>query len=493
MQLEALSLGKRYGNTIALDNVSISLQAGQIYALAGENGAGKSTLLKILAGSERHDTGEMRLDGVPFRPRDLREAEERGVGLVFQELTINPSLGIAENIYIDRLRDFANRLGWIDQKRLNASAQRMLDEIGAEISVRQALHELDLGQWKCLEICRALSNKPSVLFFDESTAYLGLKEVQAVLGVMRRLRKQGLTIAFVSHHLDEITDIADRVVILKDGQLVGAFPAEEMPADRIHALMVGRSASGSIYPAKRPETSTRPILEIDGLCLAGGAATTSLVLHKGEILGVAGLKGSGGEELLAVLSGDVPRPGATIRMDGEPYVAAAPAEAWAAGVAHLPGDRGSEGLILDFPMQDNLVMADIPHFGPFLRLGEARVVAERIVAALGIRPPKAELPCRSLSGGNMQKVVLGKCLVPGPKILLLNNPTRGVDVGAREEIYRVVRALVAAGTSVILLSEDLPELLGMSDRLIVMRRGAITKTFEPGCDWSEEDVIKQMV
>ncbi len=493
MQLEARALSKRYGSTVALDDVSVLLRPGHIHALAGENGAGKSTLLKILAGAEQHDGGAMLLDGAPFRPRDLRAAEQRGVALVFQELTINPSLSIAENIYIDRLRNYANGVGWINQARLGADAQRMLDEIGAEISVKRDLHALDLGQWKCLEICRALANRPSILFLDESTAFLNLKEVRAVLSVMRRLREQGLTIAFVSHHLDEVTEVADTLVIFKDGRLVGTYPAAEMPANRIHALMVGRPASDSIYPPKRPAATTAPVLEVSGLRLAEGAAGVSLTLQEGEILGIAGLKGAGGEDLLGALSGDVPRAGADIKLTGQRYAPRRPAQAWAEGVAYLPGDRGGEGLILDFAVQENLIMAQIPRRGPVFRPRLARKLASEAVAALGVRPGDPSLPCRSLSGGNMQKVLLGKCLLPQPKVLLLNNPTRGVDVGAREEIYRIIRKLVAAGTSVILLSEDLPELLGMSDRLAVMRRGEITRLFPAGEACTEEQVVREMV
>lgn len=493
MQLEARGLHKRYGSTLALDDVSVVLEPGRIHALVGENGAGKSTLLKILAGSERRDQGEILVDGTPFNPRDLREAEGHGVALVFQELTINPSLSIAENIYIDRLRNFANGIGWIDRARLEVEAQRMLDEIGADISVLQDLHTLDLGKWKCIEICRALSSRPSILFLDESTAFLSLKEVEAILGVMRRLREQGLTIAFVSHHLDEVTDVADTLIILKDGKLVGTFPGDQVPISRIHALMVGRSLSDSIYPPKPPAVARPPLLQISDLRLAGASNDVSLTLHEGEILGLAGLKGSGGEELLGIISGDTPRPAFRMKLAGRDYAPRTPAAAWAAGLAYLPGDRGGEGLILDFAVQENVVMADIPRRGPFYRFQVAGSRAREAIGILGIRPSDPALPCRSLSGGNMQKVVLGKCLLPGPKILLLNNPTRGVDVGAREDIYRIIRTLVDGGTSVLLLSEDLPELLGLSDRLAVLRRGEMTRLFGAGEPCSEEDVVRMMV
>ncbi|HTV53778.1 MAG TPA: sugar ABC transporter ATP-binding protein [Terriglobia bacterium] len=497
VQLEARDLEKYYGNTRALKGVSLTLTSGCIHALVGENGAGKSTLLKILAGSERQDRGTILLDSAPYRPRNLGEAGRRGVALVFQELTINPSLSIAENVFIDRLRSFANGVGWIDRARMEQEAQRMLDEIGAEISVRQDLASLDLGKWKCIEICRALSNRPSILFFDESTAFLGRKEVEAVLGAMRRLRDQGLTIAFVSHHLDEVTDVADTLTILKDGKLVGTFDASEVSGANIHAMMVGRAVSDSIYPPKVSVLSRalvrRERLEISDLRLGSDSAGISLLLREGEILGLAGLKGAGGERLFGILSGDTPELKGCLRLEGRSYAPRTPADAWAAGIAHLPGDRGGEGLILDFPVQDNLVMASIPRWGPLFRFRSARTQARQAVASLGVRPSDPTLACRALSGGNMQKVVLGKCLLPNLRVLLLNNPTRGVDVGAREDIYRIIRGLVDRGTSVLLLSEDLPELLGMSDRLAVLRRGEVTRLFEVGEAVSEEDVVRVMV
>ncbi len=493
MRLEARAISKRFGRTLALDEVSVTLEPGRIHAFAGENGAGKSTLLKILAGAERRDSGTLLLDGAPFSPAGLNDAERRGVALVFQELTINPSLSIAENIYIDRLRNFARRGGWIDRPRLEAAAQAMLDEIGVGISVHQDLHALDLGQWKCLEICRALSNRPSTLFLDESTAFLGHDEVDLVLAVMRRLREQGLTIAFVSHHLNEVRQAADTVFVLKDGSLVATFAAEDVTADRVHAAMVGRAAAESIYPPKPAAVSVEPVLEVSALTLSGAAAPVDFRLHRGEILGLAGLKSSGGEELVRTLIADLAPRSAGLALEGRAYAPRGPRDAWRAGIAYLPGSRTVEGLILDFPVLDNVVMAALPRRGPFYRRRVARKRAQEAVGRLAVRPPDVSLTCRSLSGGNMQKVCLGKCLMPRPSVLLLNNPTRGVDVGAREEIYRIIRALVAGGTSILLLSEDLPELLGLSDRLLVMRRGTITRRFDVGETPSETDVVRHMV
>jgi ABC-type sugar transport system ATPase subunit len=493
MRLQASNISKHFGRTRALSDVSIELRPGKIHALVGENGAGKSTLLKILAGAEQMDAGEMMLDDMPYRPRNLREAERHRVALVFQELTINPSLGIAENIYIDRLRRFANRIGWIDRAALEREAQAMLDKIDVGISVRQSLQSLNLGQWKCIEVCRALANKPQILFFDESTAYLGLKEVEMLLGVMTRLRARGLTIAFVSHHLDEVTDHADDLTILKDGRLVCRRDCAGTTTDEIHALMVGREVSSSIYPLKSSLQGEKPMLEVTGLKLDQADAAIDLTLNRGEVLGIGGLKGAGGEELVSILCGDKRLASGTITFDGAPYAPKTPIEAWKAGIAYLPGDRGGEGLIGDFPILENLILGGIPRRGIWVDRTVAKDLAATMIQKLHIRPNDPSLPVKSLSGGNMQKVVLGKCIVTRPRILLLNNPTRGVDIGAREQIYKTIRKMAEAGTAVVLLSEDLSELIGMSDRLIVMRRGAITREFGAAGKWAEEDVIQHMV
>jgi ribose transport system ATP-binding protein len=439
------------------------------------------------------DAGEIMLDDMPYRPRSLREAEQHRVALVFQELTINPSLGIAENIYIDRLRRFANRIGWIDRARLEREAQAMLDEIDVGISVRQNLQSLNLGQWKCIEVCRALASKPQILFFDESTAYLGLKEVEMLLGVMCRLRERGLTVAFVSHHLDEVTGHADDLTILKDGQLVCRRACEGITTDEIHALMVGREVSSSIYPARPPARDGNAVLEVAGLKLGQSETPLDVALKPGEVLGIGGLKGAGGEELVSILCGDKRASSGTIKLDGAPFAPKTPIEAWKSGIAYLPGDRGGEGLIGDFPVLENLILAGIPRRGIWVDRTAAQDVAAAMIQKLQIRPNNPAQPVKSLSGGNMQKVVLGKCIATRPRILLLNNPTRGVDIGAREQIYKTIRQMAGSGTAVVLLSEDLSELIGMSDRLIVMRRGAITRAFAAGERWTEEDVIQHMV
>jgi ABC-type sugar transport system ATPase subunit len=492
--LAARDLLRIYGRTRAVDGVSIDLHPGTVHALVGENGAGKSTLLKLLAGAERPQSGTMNLHGEPFAPRDLPEASARGVSLVFQEITINRALSVAENVFIDRLRRFT-RLGLVDRRSLDRAAQAILDRLGADVSVAADLDRLNLGQWKCIEIARALSQEPKLLFLDESTAYLDHREVAAVLRAIAQLKAEGLTIAFVSHHLDEVRAVADRLTILKDGREAGTFAADEIGPDEIHHRMVGRDLSSGIYPSRGSPIATgqgaSALFEAEAVAVKGELESASFAVAKGSIVGIAELKGAGGEALLYAIAGAKGASGA-MRLEGRLYAPADPAEAWRRGVAYLPGDRSAEGLIVDFSVLDNLIMARPPRRGIFLDRAAAHALAERMVASIGVRTSGVDAPCRSLSGGNLQKVVLGKCLATAPRLLLLNNPTRGVDVGARLEIYRTIRKLADEGMGVILLSEDLPELIGLADQVTVLKRGCVAQVFDTTENLSEHDIVRHM-
>jgi ribose transport system ATP-binding protein len=364
------------------------------------------------------------------------------------------------------------------------------------ISVSSDLEGLNLGQWKCIEIARALSTDPKVLLLDESTAYLDHREVESVLEAIRRLKNQGITIAFVSHHLDEVRSVADHLTILKDGRQVGIFATGDVAPDDIHRLMVGRDLSQGIYPDRSPLSDDEPeapvIFETQNISLGQELIESSFQIRAGEILGLAGLKGSGADGLFSVIAGDKPKSFGHMWLLGKPYQPATPAEAWRAGVAHLPGDRTNEGLIVDFSVLENLLMSGFPRWGPFFDRGKAIARTRELISRIGIKAAGVDSSCRSLSGGNLQKVVVGKCLAIGPKLLLLNNPTRGVDVGARLEIYRLIRDLVNHGLAVILSSEDMPELLGMADRLLVFRSGRIVREFLDAATITEHEIVRFM-
>ncbi|MCB8877741.1 sugar ABC transporter ATP-binding protein [Acidisoma silvae] len=494
MTLLASHLYKQFGPTRAASDVSITLRAGTVHAIVGENGAGKSTTLRMLAGAVRPDSGHMTLDDAPYAPQSIVEAAARGVALVHQEITINRSLNIAENVFIGNLRSHARVFGIMKRRRMAELAQAVLDRIGVKISVSTNIDRLNLGELKCIEIARAISSNPKTLLLDESTAYLDHREVDAVLTVMQELKSQGMTIGFVSHHLSEVLAAADDLTILKDGQFVGSFAASEIEANEIHRLMVGRDLSHGTYPPhpQRADIQVPIVLQAKQLAVGRELNDISLTVGRGEILGLAGLKGAGAEALFAGIVGDEPLRQGSLDMNDAPYPPSNPRSAWQRGIAHLPGDRGNEGLIAGFSVLDNLVMARPPTRGPFFDRSRARTISNDLIKQIGIRTASADSPCRSLSGGNMQKVVLGKCLAVQPALLLLNNPTRGVDVGARVEIYRLIRQKAAEGLAIILSSEDMPELIGMSDRLIVLRQGVVAHEFASVSGIEEHDVVQYM-
>jgi ribose transport system ATP-binding protein len=496
MTLVAEHLNKRYGRTHAARDVSLTLRTGAVHAVVGENGAGKSTTLRMLAGAILPDSGEMTLDGASYAPQSVVDATARGVALVHQEITINRVLSIAENIFIGNLRGYSRRFGVLKRKQMADAAQAVLDSIGVKISVATNIERLNLGELKCVEIARAISSAPRTLLLDESTAYLDHREVDAVLNVLRQLKSQGMTIGFVSHHLHEVLAAADDLTILKDGQFVGSFKTAEMTPNEIHRLMVGRDFSQGTYPPRPPrkagDTQQAPVtLRVRNLAVGRELKGVSAEVRRGEILGIAGLKGAGAEALLAGIAGDEPVSG-DMQLAGRDYRPKNPRAGWQQGIAHMPGDRGNEGLIAEFSVLDNLVMARPPARGPFFDKERARQSSEVLIRQIGIRAESPDAPCRSLSGGNMRKVLLGKCLAVGPELLLLNNPTRGVDVGARVDIYRLIRERAAAGLSIILSSEDMPELIGMADRLIVLRQGVIAYEFPSMAGVEEHEVVRYM-
>jgi len=490
--LAAENISKSFGGACALRGVSVRFSPGEVVALVGENGAGKSTLLKVLAAVVGRDSGTARIDGRPYAPRNQHEAERAGVALVFQEQNVNHALTIAENVMLGRLRDF-RRFGLIDWAALNRAAQDILDRIGAEFSVSDDIAMLDLGQIKTIEVARALALSPRFIFFDESTAFLNHAEAARLMRVIAELRRQGISIGFVSHHLQEVFEIADRIVVLKDGALVGTYPAAEMTEPRLYELMVGRDMVGGLFPLGAGATSGDPIMALRDVTTSG-AGPISLDLRAGAVVGIGGLKGSGGEAVIAALSGTEPVLSGQMLHHGQPHAPRQPRDAWRAGIATLPGDRTGEGVITDFSVLENLTLAACPRRAGWISDRPAmRRMATAQVAALGIKTQSLAAPVGSLSGGNMQKVVLGKCLAAAPEVLLLNNPTRGVDIGAKAEIYRVIRTMANAGMAVLMVTEDLPELLGMSDRIVITRRGRISQEFASGARPSEEDVVKWMM
>jgi ABC-type sugar transport system ATPase subunit len=486
-------MSKNFGNFRALDAVSADFHPGEVVALVGENGAGKSTLLKVLAAIHPRSAGKATLGGEDYAPEDQRAAERAGVALVFQELNVNKCLGIAENVMLGYLGRYS-RFGLIDHRRLRSEAQCILDRIGADFDVNDDINTLDLGRLKTIEVARTLATKPAFVFFDESTAFLNHAEADRLMDVIRELKSQGIGIGFVSHHMHEVFEISDRLIVLKDGALVGDWPTADMTEDRLAELMVGRELVGGLFPP-RSDAAAGPVrIALSGAVTASGMGPVDLRVASGEVLGIGGLKGSGGDGILACIAGIEPLSAGTMTLDDLPYSPRHPAEAWAAGIAHLPGDRTGEGVITDFSVLENLTLASRPRRGVvFSDRPRMADTAQAQIAALGVRTAGPDAQVGSLSGGNMQKVLLGKCLAVAPRLLLLNNPTRGVDIGAKAEIYRVIRRLAEQGVAIVMVTEDLPELLGLSDRIIVTRGGRVSQTFARGARPNEQEVVKWMM
>lgn len=494
MILHAKNISKTYGPTRALDDVSIAFDVGKVHALVGENGAGKSTLFKILSGYVEMDHGSVIFNDNPLNPVAALQSDKNDIVLVHQELNVNTSIGISENIFFNQMRKYSNAFGIINKREMQHQAQSLLDGIDAQIDVKWDIKDLDLGQLKIVQVAQALAKEPKVLFLDESTAYLNISEIKSLLKVVETLRSRGIAIGFVSHHLNEVEMVADTLSILKDGSLVGTYPVGSVSPKEIESLMVGREQAYD-FDKKVKDFSQEPhILEMNSIKIPRVLESTSITLRKGEILGIGGLKGAGGEAVLETIIGEMYPTQGNMLLHGVSYKPKGVFDANTAGVSYLPGNRQTEGLIPDFSIRDNMVMSNIPSKSIFFDEKTGNDKSEYFKTYLSLKADNIKNPCSSLSGGNMQKVVLAKCLFPSPKILLLNNPTRGIDVATRYDIYKKIHDLSRVeGLSVILLSEDLIELMGMSDRLLIFKKGKITKEFDYGYEPTETEIVSYMI
>lgn len=487
----AQNVSKSFGPTRALVNATVSIRAGEIHGLIGENGAGKSTITKVATGVHRADSGTFRLNNTEYEPKSLLETANIGVSLIFQEITVNRMLTIAENVFISRLRRF-RRGGLMDRRRINDEAQFHLDALGADFSVNDNIETLNLGQLKVIELARAIAEKPSMLFVDEATAVLDASGKELVLKSLRNLRDQGLAIGYVSHHFDEIFSLTDRMTIMRNGSNVATLETAKTDRHEIESLMVGRSLAGSMFPEKHPGTN-EPLMSAENVSLADKIRNVSFKVNRGEVFGIAGLAGAGGSELLRILAGDLQLTQGTIELIGQDYKPKSPEAAMRRKVAYLPGDRDDEGLVGNFSVRENIGMSILPGSLNPVQVNTERKHVNHFINKLHIKTQNAEAQVDSLSGGNRQKVVLAKLLAINPDVLLLDNPTRGVDVGAREHLYSAIAEAARSGMSVILLSEDLSELLGLVNRLVVFRRGEISHEIDSLENISEREIISHML
>jgi ABC-type sugar transport system ATPase subunit len=470
--LELCGLTKRYPGVTALDRVDLTVRRGTIHALVGENGAGKSTLLKLIAGAEQPDAGTIALDGSPIVLANPGHALRRGVTVIYQELSLVPQLSIAANVFLGMER---SRHGLLDRHGMDRAAEAALAELGLDIDPRTTVGGLSIAQQQLVELARALIRDARLIALDEPTSALTPHEVAHLFRQVGRLKESGVAVIFVSHRLDEVRQLADTVTVLRDGRHVWSGPvAERDDADLIRA-MVGRDVEYERQPrARAPDRES--LLEVRALTRRPHFENVSLDLRRGEILGIAGLVGSGRTDVARAVAGIDPADAGAMVLDGEVFTPATPRQAIDRGVVYFPEDRKRDGLVLDLLVRENVTLPTLSRYAPRgrIRRGSEVVAAHTAVRAIDLRPPEIERPAHSLSGGNQQKVVLAKWLLAEAHVLLFDEPTRGVDVGAKVELHRQIRQLADSGKAVMVISSELPEILALADRVVVMREGHVT-------------------
>jgi ribose transport system ATP-binding protein len=472
-------ISKQFPGVLALSGVSLEVRAGEVLALMGENGAGKSTLMKVLGGVLTPDAGEIAIDGATVLLNGVPAAKRHGIALIHQELMLAPNLDIASNIFLGNEQK-RNLLRPIHRGEMNRRAAALLGRIGLALPPTTPVSTLTTGQQQMVEVAKALSVESRIIVMDEPTSSLAAAESEQLFAIIRQLRAEGIGIVYISHRMEEVLALADRITVMRDGRNAGELSRAEASYDKIVALMVGRELSGAYFPAKTAKEPGDVLLEVEDLRVSGAHVSVSFSARRGEILGFAGLVGSGRTELMETLFGVRPAQAGVMRVEGQPFAPRRPRDAIARGVYLVPEDRKRHGLVLPMSVAEN---ACLPSIGERARLGFVdrrgdNRVAEEEVERLRIKTPSIHRKVVTLSGGNQQKVVIGKWLAMSPKVLILDEPTRGIDVGAKAEIYRHMAELAAEGIAILMVSSDLEEVIGMSDRVIVMHERSLKGVLE---------------
>ena len=468
--LKMRGITKRFPGVVALQGVSLSLRPGEVLALMGENGAGKSTLMKILGGVQPPDEGEIEIDGKPVVFSGVKDSKAAGIALIHQELMLAPNLDITSNIFLGNEGTKGGLLGPLNRPGLNARAVELMARVGLKVPVTTPVSRLTAGQMQMVEIAKALSTKARIIIMDEPTSSLASAESEQLFAIIRKLKADGIGIIYISHRMQEVMDLADRISVLRDGRYVGDLNRAEATHDKVVALMVGRELSNQYFPEKRERVSHEPMLEVEELVVPGTPDRATFTARKGEILGFAGLIGAGRTELMEAIFGVTPARGGKMKLDGKDYNPRQPRDAITAGVYLAPEDRKRHGLVLPMTVAQNTSLPNISSYAPFgwLDRKTEQNVAENGVKRLRTKTPSIKQAVVNLSGGNQQKVVLAKWLAMSPKVLILDEPTRGIDVGAKAEIYRHMADLADQGITILMVSSDMEETIGMSDRVVVM-------------------------
>lgn len=468
--LEMRDITKRFPGVVALDGVDFELEKGEVHVLLGENGAGKSTLIKILAGAYRPDEGEISLDGEPVVISSATEAQERGISTIYQEFNLVPQLSVAENIFLGRQ---PRRFGIVDRRKMRDEARKLLERMKVRVEPDALVSALGVAQKQMVEIAKALSLNARILIMDEPTASLSGQEVERLFEIVRGLKEEEVAMIFISHHLEEVAEIGDRVTVLRDGKVVDQVPATTELSELVR-MMVGRSVEAQ-FPRRRPEIG-EVLLEVKNLSRERVLEEVSFYLRAGEVVGVAGIVGAGRTELARAIFGADPVNSGEVWVEGRRMERGDPREAKRRGMGFVTEDRQGQGIVPPLSVAENLGLASLERstsVGLVDRRGQ-REQARKMIENLNIRTPGPEQEIRYLSGGNQQKVVIGKWLLAYSKVLIMDEPTRGIDVGAKVEIYELMNELTENGAGILMISSDLPEVLGMCDRILVMSGGRIT-------------------
>jgi len=488
-RLEAIALRKEYPGTLALDDVSVAFEGGRVHALVGKNGAGKSTFIKILAGTVQPTSGQVLVDGRPVQLRSASDAFAQGFATVYQELSLVPGLTVAENILLGRLPQKGPLIDWA---RTFREAQSILDGMGVSIDARRIVRELGVAQKQVVEIAKAMSFNPTAVMLDEPTSALAQHETEMLFGIVRQLAAKGVVVIYITHRLHELRQIADTVTVLRDGRLAGRIEIADSTPEQIVHLMFGE-----VVKRRRPThtvNQAKPVLEVEGLAKAGKFHDVSFSLRAGEVLGIAGMLGSGRTELLKAIFGAEPADSGEVRLGGKSILPASPSQMKDFGVALTPEDRKAEGLVQILSTRANLCLASLDRIAVrgFTTQARERAAVQTLVGGLAIKAPNLEDAVSALSGGNQQKVVVGKWLNTKPKVMLLDEPTRGIDVQAKQQIFEIIWSLSEQGIGSIIVSSELEELLEVCHRILIMRHGTIVGEASPEGMTADELTVRCM-
>ena len=483
--LEARHVTKTFPGVVALRNVSFAVQPGEVHAVVGENGAGKSTLMKVLCGVHSDYDGELVLDGRPVRFEGPRQAQQAGIGIVHQDLNLVRDLTVAENVFLGR--EPLTRLRTIDRRTMKAQTRELFERLAIEVAPDRRVGDLRVGEQQMVEIAKALSLNARVLILDEPTSALSDRETATLFSLIRRLKEQGVGVVYISHRMEEVFEVSDRITVLRDGEYVGTLPTPQATRDELIRMMVGRTLKSFFAEDERTTPGDEVILSVENLSLAGAVEgrrtlirNVTFDVHAGEIVGLAGLLGSGRTEVLEALFGvHGDRARGRVCIDGRPVVIHSPLDAIEHGMAMVTEDRKATGLVAQMTVRENLSLPSLRQLVRFgmVDRGAERRLADDFIGQLSIRTPSREQTVSNLSGGNQQKVILGKWLAIRPRILLLDEPTRGIDVGAKAEIYHLLRELSLRRVAIVMASSELPELLELCHRIVVMREGRAAALF----------------